>query len=100
MPKTPTRGERFAAKVREDYELGVAEDLLLDELASAIDTRDARPSSDDAGRRGWAVIISRLVGQMALPDLETGETSVVMNGKSRRAKRASDARWRRERGEV
>jgi hypothetical protein len=98
MAKEQTAGQRFAAKVRDEYDLGVAEELLLDELADAIDER--RKATGDVARRGWAVIISRLVGQLNLPDLDTGSTSVAMSGTSRRAQRASVARWRREKGEV
>jgi hypothetical protein len=95
MTKAPTRGGRFAAAVREEFDLSTAEELLLDELADAIDER--AKAKTDASRRGWAVIVSRLLGQLNLPTAD-GATAPTMDGKSRRAQAASQARWRREKG--
>jgi hypothetical protein len=90
---TQTAGQRFAAKVRADFELSTTEELLLDELADAIDKR--RSASTDSSARGWAVIVSRLVAQLGL---DQADAPTFTDGKSRRAQAASRARWSREKG--
>jgi hypothetical protein len=86
-------GAVFAAKVRAQYDLGIGDELILDELADAIDAR--RSATTDASRRGWAVIVSRLLAQLGL---DAAEVPTYTDGKSRRAQAASQARWRRAKG--
>jgi len=90
-----TRGQLFRRRVRRDHELTPAEDLLLDEVAEVIDTIDALPPTQATERRLQRVLLSRLLGQLALPT-DDGSPQVLSPASSR-GKRAADIRWKRER---
>lgn len=94
MPKKETRGARFAREVHEQYEgLRPDEELLLAEIASTIDQLDALPASEVAERRQQRLVLSRLLGQLNLPE-QKDQPSI--SGPSVRGRRAAEARWRRE----
>jgi len=88
-----TRGERFKAKVLEKYDLGLAETVLLDEIAATLDVLDDVTLGDTAKRQN-RVVLSRLLAQIALAD-ESGQPT-MLTGTAMRAQRASQERWRRE----
>jgi len=94
MTKPETRGARFRREALDAYSFTLAEALLLDELADALDQRDSATS--DASRRGWAIIVSRLISQLGLD--AAGAERVYVDGKSRRAQAAARSRWHRGEG--
>jgi hypothetical protein len=90
--KSATRGERFAKAVRDDFDLGdPGSELLLDEIAAVVDTIDRLPTDAITERRQQRLLLSRLVGQLALPnpdDDTPGEPP-----RSVHARKAAAARW-------
>jgi hypothetical protein len=90
MPKK-TRGDRFAEDVRKDFDLGdPVYELLLDEVAAVIDELDALAASATVERRMQRTLLSRLLSQLALPGPDDDASP-----KSVHARRAAEARWRR-----
>ncbi len=87
-----TRGEQFAERVREDFELSLGEELILDEIVRCMDVID-RGGLSDAELRQWVTLVSRLLYQLNLPEPGTGDRQEQT---SRKASRAARARWGRE----
>jgi hypothetical protein len=93
MTTESTRGARFKADVLAAYDLRPDELAVLDEIAKTLDILDD-PGLAITEQRQQRLVLSRLLGLLALQDEAAPRPS--MSGKSVRARRASEARWRRE----
>lgn len=89
-----TRGAKFAAAVRADFDLGdPVYEILLDEAASVIDELDGLPAGAIVERRQQRMLLSRLLSQLALPGDVDGKSTPAPA--SVHGRRAAEARWRR-----
>jgi hypothetical protein len=88
-----TRGEKFKADVLAKWDLRPDELAVLDEIAKTLDILDD-PGISITEQRQHRLVLSRLLGLLALTD--GPQEKLSMSGKSVRARRASEARWRRE----
>jgi hypothetical protein len=89
-----TRGEKFAAAVREEYAMNAAEDVTIDLIAETIDLLDVGGLST-MERRQQKIVLLRALAQLALPEATAGEV-VRPTSTSRKARAAAAARWRKE----
>jgi hypothetical protein len=87
-----TRGDRYKAAVLADYELNESQLLLVDEIAAVLDTIDGLAASKVAEIRQQRILLSRLLSQLALPDVGTGEVRPA-TWASDRARKAAQTRW-------
>ena len=85
-----SRGERFAHDVREQYELSLAEDCLVTEVARTLDTLDVLPLAAVVEARLQRVTLARLLSCLALPEPGSGERPQV---DTQRARKAARSRW-------
>jgi hypothetical protein len=92
MTKAKSRGQRWRDEMLAGYEWRPDERLILEEAAATVDAIDQATAVVE--KRQQRLLLSRLVGQLAVPD---GDGRPSMDGKSVRGRRASEARWRRER---
>jgi hypothetical protein len=63
-------------------------------MSSSVRSTPRTPAPSDASRRGWAMLVSRLTGQLGLRGPDQALAPVV-DGKSARGRRAAESRWRR-----
>lgn len=96
MSKT-TRGARYAEAVRSEYQLNESQDVLVDEIARTMDTIDLLPVADVRETRAQQTILSRMLGQLGLPDI--GQEAGRQTATSTRARHAADSRWAQKRAE-
>jgi hypothetical protein len=88
----PTRGERWAASVRADFELNQSEEALVIEASGVMDEIDALPASAVTERRHQRTLLARLLGALGLPDADAGSEARRADV-SAKARRAARARW-------
>ncbi|MEX1046935.1 MAG: hypothetical protein WD757_00580 [Actinomycetota bacterium] len=86
------KGEEFADLVRARYELNEAESVLVDQIAEVLDVLQGGGLALTE-QRHWRTLLSRLLGQLALPEVGDGKRPTVT---SRKAATAARGRWRRE----
>lgn len=91
---TPSRGETFAASVRDEFTLNQAESILVDEVAAVLDVIDEMPASRVTELRQQRILLSRLLSQLALP--ESGGDAPRPKSTSTKARKAARARWNKE----
>lgn len=90
-----TRGQRFRTQVKREHDgLNLSETVLLDEIVGVMDTIDGLPAGQVTEKRQQRILLSRLLGQLALP-ADDGEPEVLSQA-SLRGKRAAEAKWRKE----
>jgi hypothetical protein len=88
-----TAAEKFAAKVRTEYMLNEAQDVLVDHIAATMDLITKLPATDVVELRQQRLLLSRLLGQLNLPEVDAEDRKTVT---SRQASRAARARWARD----
>ena len=92
----PTRGEKYAAKVRESFALNESEDVLVDLIAGVMDRLDSEPMSLVERRQTEQVLI-RAIGQLALPFADDDGSGVKRPSTTRlQAAAAARSRWNKE----
>jgi hypothetical protein len=91
MPKA-TRGARYAAAVRAEYELNESQHALVDVIADTMDVLDGLPVSEVAERRQQKLVLLRALSQLALPDVGA-DVARTATAASDRGRRAARARW-------
>jgi hypothetical protein len=90
MPTKTTRGARYATAVRSAYDLNESQQVLVDEIAATIDVIDRLPAAKVAEARQQRILLGRLLGQLALPDVGALDRATVTTIKATKAARA---RW-------
>ncbi len=93
MTTRRTRGEVWAAKVREAYPLNESEELLVDMISDQIDRLDGGKMSL-AERRQQENVMLRAIGQLGLPLADVGAPRPTAT--SQHARAAARARWAKE----
>jgi hypothetical protein len=91
MPRRPTKGQAWAAKVRADYELNPSQDATVDVIADITDML-TRTDLDPSERRQQQAVLLRAHSLLALPDEDGTEGGKHLSA-SQRASRAARARW-------
>jgi hypothetical protein len=89
--KKPTRGEQYAAAVRDAFDLNASEDILVDEISRTLDVLDGELSVTE--QRQQRTTLARLVALLNLPEADAEERQ---RQTSRKAARAARVRWNRE----
>lgn len=88
----PSRGDSWAAQVRETYVLNESQDVLVGEIAATMDIIDGI-AGDVVELRQQRQLLSRLLGQLGLPDSDDGNPTSTP---SQRGRKAARARWDRQ----
>lgn len=86
-----TRGQAWAARVREEYVLNASQEITADIAADTIDLIDSLPPDRAGEARAQRTILLRALSQLALPDEDGGD--IVPLSASQRGKRAANIRW-------
>ena len=86
-----TKGERWAADVRDAYELNEAQEVTVDIAARCMDAIGSLPAHEHQEIRAQETILLRALSQLALPDSEGDQ--VVPLSASQRGRKAARARW-------
>jgi hypothetical protein len=90
-----TTGAEYAEKVRAEYVLNESQDVLVDHIAATMDLIDTLPLTDAVELRQQRALLSRLLGQLNLPDADDAVVKARQSQTSRQASRAARARWAR-----
>jgi hypothetical protein len=90
MPRRPTKGQAWAARVRAEYHLNPSQDATVDVIADITDLLDTA-NLDPTERRQQQAVLLRAHSLLALPDEDGGKPHGLTN--SERASRAARARW-------
>jgi hypothetical protein len=89
------RGARLWREVTREFEFDALEAELLAEACATLDLIDALPASEAVELRQQRIVLSRLLGQLALPrDGSAAAGLSIVSGPSVRGRRAAEARWR------
>jgi hypothetical protein len=96
MPKF-TRGARYAAAVRAEYELNESQEVLVDEIAATMDVIDGLSPADVREARAQRLLLARMLGQLGLPDVD--QDAGRQTATSTRARHAAESRWHQKRAE-
>lgn len=94
--KIETRAVRWAAAVRDSYDLNESEDLLVDEIAATIEVIDSLPDASVVEARQQRTILARMTAQLNLP--EAGGAQKKNLTASQRGSRGARARWDKAKG--
>jgi hypothetical protein len=86
-----TKGERWAAGVRDAYDLNEAQEVTVDIAARCMDAIASLPPADHQEIRAQETILLRALSQLALPDSEGA--AVVSLSASQKGRKAARARW-------
>lgn len=90
-----TRGARYAAAVRAEFELNLSQEVLIDLIADTMDVLDGLPAGALAERRQQKIVLLRAMSQLALPDVGS-DGARSASAASDRGRRAARARWDRD----
>jgi hypothetical protein len=91
MP-TKTKGTQWAQRVRDEYELNEAQDVLVDICADIIDILED-PHLPIVERRQQQLALMKGLSQLGLPDADGAGGDVVPLTASQRGRKAAQARW-------
>lgn len=92
-----TKGETYAKSVRDGYSLNESQDVLVSHIASTMDLIDNLPATDVVELRQQRLLLSRLLGQLALPEADAEVFNQRKSERSQQTSRAARIRWGTER---